>query len=447
MRWLLLKDLQILRRSPLLVTLLVVYPVVIALLIGFALSRGPGKPDLAVYNDIPRSERTFDVGGESVNADEYLPAFSREVNLTYVDSRAAAIQKVRDGEVLAAIILPGDLAQQLATGRTQPTLEIAYNGEDAAKQAYVESIIDSNLADANAALSKRYQAITLDYIELLLDGGDLSLLGREIPILGLRNSERILRGAMATLDSRPGTQAALEQVANFARLAIDNLDVSTDVLRSVGTPIRARATIVGGKRTPLDAYAIAISVTISLMFLTLLLASGLLALEREEHAFSRLVRGLVSRLGLLLEKLGLAALCAFAVTLAMLLGIGAFFVDLDFARFPLWLVALAAGGLAFAALGVALGGIAREVRAASLFAFLLSLPIAFLALVPSGAVSAGLYDVVSAVSAAFPFKPTLRALDTALNDNGRSFLVPLAHLAALAVAYTALARLALRRFA
>ena len=86
---------------------------------------------------------------------------------------------------------------------------------------------------------------------------------------------------------------------------------------------------------------------------------------------------------------------------------------------PLWLAALAAGALAFGALGVAIGGLAREVRAASLLAFLLSLPIAFLALVPSGAVSAGLYDVIRAVSALFPFKPALQAMDAALND-GRS---------------------------
>ena len=43
MRWLLVKDLRILRRSPLLVSLLVLYPIVIAVLIGFALSRGPGQ--------------------------------------------------------------------------------------------------------------------------------------------------------------------------------------------------------------------------------------------------------------------------------------------------------------------------------------------------------------------------------------------------------------------
>jgi len=37
-RWLFVKDLQILRRSPLLVGLLIVYPIAIALMIGFALS-------------------------------------------------------------------------------------------------------------------------------------------------------------------------------------------------------------------------------------------------------------------------------------------------------------------------------------------------------------------------------------------------------------------------
>ena len=39
MRWLLLKDLQILRRSPLQAVLLVVYPILIAVLVGFAVSR------------------------------------------------------------------------------------------------------------------------------------------------------------------------------------------------------------------------------------------------------------------------------------------------------------------------------------------------------------------------------------------------------------------------
>lgn len=446
MGWLLLKDLRILRRSPLLVALLVIYPIAIALLIGFALSGGPGKPAIALVNEIPQDQRSFEVAGKRETAGDYLPTLLRSVDVVRARDRAAARRLVRDGKVLGAVILPPDITEKLESGREQPTIEVLYNGEDAVKQRYVESIIRARMADANLALSRRFQQATAGYLRLLLDGGVLTILGRDVNILGLKNAHAITSGAIAVLPPGSPLRTSLAQVANFGRIAIDNLGVSRDVLRSVGQPVRVRQTIIGGSRTPLDAFAAAISVTVSLMFLTLLLAAGLLALEREEHAFSRLVRGLVSRVGLLAEKVALAAMCAFAVTLVMLLALGGFFIELDWGRFPQWLAALAAGALAFAALGVAIGGLAREVRAASLLAFLLSLPIAFLALVPSGAVSAGLFDVVRVVSALFPFKATLQALDAALNGAG-GLAAPLAHLAALAVAYTALARLAVgRRF-
>ena len=48
-----------------------------------------------------------------------------------------------------------------------------------------------------------------------------------------------------------------------------------------------------------------LAVTVSLMFVCVLLAAGMLALEREEHAFGRLVRGLVGRTALLAEKIAL----------------------------------------------------------------------------------------------------------------------------------------------
>ena len=64
MRWLLLKDLQILRRSPLQAFLLVAYPVLIAVLIGFAISREPGKPRVAFLNEVPAGARVS-VGGRA----------------------------------------------------------------------------------------------------------------------------------------------------------------------------------------------------------------------------------------------------------------------------------------------------------------------------------------------------------------------------------------------
>ena len=118
------------------------------------------------------------------------------------------------------------------------------------------------------------------------------------------------------------------------------------------------------------------------MFVTVLLAAGMLAIERSENAYSRLVRGLVSPGRAAVGEgraVGRAARASLTLLMAMFV---ALFVHLDWARFPLWIVALAMGGLAFGALGVAIGGVAREVSAASLLAFLLSLPIAFVALVP-----------------------------------------------------------------
>ena len=63
MRWLLLKDLQILKRSPLVVALLVAYPIIIGILIGFALSGDEGKPRVAFLNEV-EGEESFSLGSD-----------------------------------------------------------------------------------------------------------------------------------------------------------------------------------------------------------------------------------------------------------------------------------------------------------------------------------------------------------------------------------------------
>jgi ABC-2 type transport system permease protein len=446
MRWLFAKDLRILRRSPLLVGLLVVYPVVIAVLIGLALSRAPDKPKVAFFNQVPPNASTFRLGGQEIDAARYANELFESVDPIEVHSRKEALDKVKSGEALAALIVPPDIVEKLGSGLQSPQVEVIYNNEDPVKGRLVDQIINSRLSDANAALSGRLREIAVQDINLLLDGGKFNLFGRSLDILGLRRTEAILQEALRTLPRDAPQRPELESVERFANLAVANLDLAGDVVGTVAQPVKVKRTPLAGKRTPLDSFAVAISVTVSLMFVTVLLASGMLALEREEHAFTRLVRGLVSRVGLLAEKVGLAALCASVVALAMTCGIG-IFVSLQWGRFPLWVAAIVFAALAFGALGVAIGGLAREVRAASLLAFLLSLPIAFLALVPSGSVSSALYDVIRVVSALFPFKPALQAMDNALNDTGQSFLGPLAHLAALTVGFMAIARVAMRRFA
>ena len=83
MRWLLVKDLQILRRSPLLVGLLIVYPAIIALLIGLALSRGPEKPKVAFLNEVAPGQSTIDLGGERVDLARYASQFFKDVSMPF----------------------------------------------------------------------------------------------------------------------------------------------------------------------------------------------------------------------------------------------------------------------------------------------------------------------------------------------------------------------------
>ena len=445
MRWLFLKDLRILRRSPLLVALLVLYPVVIAVLIGFALSRGPDKPEVAFYNGLAGQSAVVELGGDRIDLAAEGRRLFDAIEPVRADSREEAIRKVRDGDVLGALVIPDDLATNIQSSLEPGTVEVFYNAEDPAKRQYVENTIRAQVQSANAALTKRVAEEALSLLDLISKGGDYTFLGQTFDVLGLQRAEAILEQTRADLPSGSEEREELDRVITFSRLARENLAFSDDVLAVVGEPIRVKATPLEGGTTSLSSFAVALAVAVSLMFITLLLAAGMLALEREENAFARLVRGLVSRTELLAEKAGLAAACSVVVCLLMLAGL-ALFVEVDWGRFPLWLAALALGALAFAALGLAIGGLTRDVRAASLLAFMLCLPLAFLALVPSGAVAPALYDVTRAISAAFPFKPTLDALDAALNDVG-DLGGPLLHLALLTVVFGALGRLALRRFA
>ena len=352
---------------------------------------------------------------------------------------------MRSGAVLAAMIIPPDFTQKLSSGGfSRANVEVVYNG-DALKQSFVTSTITSKLAAANAALSGEVNRLASGYIKVLLDGGALNVFGQRFPILGLRNSSQRIDQTLAD-NPTAATKRRLGPVQNFAHLALANTGRATEVLNTVQKPVKVKQTVLSGRRTPLDTFAVAVAVTVSLMFVCVLLASGLLALEREENTFARLARGLVPGGWLLAEKVILAAACSFAVTLAMLLGVS-LFVPLDMGRIGLWLLALGGGAIAFAALGVAIGCLAREVRAASLLAFGLALPLAFLALVPSGGVSPALYDVIRVISAVFPFKPALEAMDAAINGSSPGIGQALAHLAALVVVFGGAAWAGLRRFA
>jgi ABC-type Na+ efflux pump permease subunit len=443
MRWLLLKDLQILRRSPLTVAVLLAYPVVVALLIGFALSRGPDKPTIAVLNQVPRDQQ-LEVGNQKLST-VFGSDLSKRVRTIDVSSRSEAERKVRDGDALAALIIPPDTLQKASSQVDQAQVDVLLNEEDPVKARLVDDTLSSLVAEQNRRLSRALIKTNLQYLQLLLKGGTVNVLGAEFTVLGLRRIGAITRAARRELPRGSPVRARLDQVIRFNDLAQRNFDLGGKALNAVGEPIKIHKQVLAGGRVPLSSFAAAVAVAVSLMFLAVLLASGSLALERSENVFTRLVRGPVSPTGLLGEKVLLASAVALVVTLLMVLVVGTF-VSLEWGRFGLWILALAVGGLAFGALGVAIGAIARDVSMASLIVFALLLPLVFLALVPSGVVSPWLYDTSRAISAVFPFKPALKAIDSALYGEG-ALAGPLLHLIGLALGFGLLSRLMVRRLA
>ena len=448
MRWLLLKDLQILRRSPLQATLLVAYPVLIAVLVGFAISRGPEQPRVAFLNEVPANTRVS-VGGQQLPAAGVSDRICSRVECVHVKDRAQAVAEVESGDVLAALILPADLVDQINSLSTltpgTPKVEVLVNQEDPVKAQLVDERISTLLAQANLAIARRIATEGGKYLNLLIDGGKFTVIGQTFNILGLRATAQILSALEPALPPGP-LRSSLHEVTRFASQARDNLDVAGPLIQRLAQPIAIKKEVVNGSSPPLEIFAIAVAATLTLTFVTVLLVAGSLALEREENAFPRLTRGLISPVALLGEKVLLGMGVGLAVTLLMLGGMQ-LFVPLQWSRIGLWLLAILAGGGALAAAGAALGAAAREVRAVSLLAFMVTLPIAFLSLIPSGAVGGGVFDLVRIVTAVFPFKPALQAMTAALDSAGPGIGGPLLHLAILIAAYGLLARLALRRFA
>jgi ABC-2 type transport system permease protein len=452
MRWLLLKDLQILKRSPLLTGLLVIYPIVLAVLIGFAVSRDSDKPRVAFFNEIEaeESQEGLELGGGGFNQEQAFEQLCERVDCVTASSREDAIAKVEEGEVLAALVLPEDflnkLESQLAGAGLDPaSVEVYVNEDDPVKAGLVDDRISALITEANLILSDEISKQLLGYLDILVEGGEFEIpfLGQTIDVLGLERSQRILQAVRAEVTGPQ--REVVDDVIRFADLASENLAFADDLLGSVRQPIAVEKEVVSGDVPPLDTFAISVAIAITLMFVTTLLVAGSLALEREENTFARLTRGLVSRSGLLVEKIGLGTICSVVVAV-VLLGVLELFVNLQWERAPLFAAAIVLAGAAFAAMGSAIGVAAREVRASALAAFALTLPIAFLSLVPTGTVSETLYDWIRIVTGAFPFRPALDALSAGLSDAG-DLGINLLHLALLTAAYFALARVTLRRFA
>jgi ABC-2 family transporter protein len=433
---LLRKDVLVLRRSPLLLGILLAYPLAIAVLVGLVASYASSKPRVA-FVDEDNLPPTVIVGGKRFHVDRTIREVSQNVKLLRLSPEAAARQLSTGGVVAVVTVPPGFIASLKGMVKS-PQLELQLSKGTLSSR--VEQQVQALVYSLNRQLQRAYIENNLRYVTLILHGGDGSFLGQPIDVLGIEKAEKVLAGMPQT----PKVER-LRAFLHDARLALAN---TGDALRSTAHPIELVRAPTRGRTWVLSAEVQAYALGLTITFLALMLAAGSLAAERDENVIGRLARGLIGLGHLIWAKVALAAGVALVLGLAIAVAFGAI-IEIGgvtggepWRRLPLLVVGLVLAGGALGALGALLGALAREARSASLVALLVVMPIVFLGLIPAEVVPPAAW-----ASDALPFAHSVRFFSAALYDLSPwgSVLREGLWLVALGAVFGGLARVGARR--
>ncbi|MGE5689320.1 MAG: ABC transporter permease [Pseudomonadota bacterium] len=435
-RLLLGKDLRVLRRSPLLLGLLLAYPLLIAALVVLVAQYANAKPRVALVDEdgLPR---TVEIGGRTFHPERTIDRASREVELVRLD-RDEAHRQLDTGRVVAVVTIPAGFVSELRAMVRSPELRLETTRGGLAPR--VTQQVQALVYQLNRELQDAYIDANLEYVRLILDGGNGDFAGQRFDVLGLRETERLL-------DELP-RGPRLDRIRSFVQTARLALGETGSALRATAHPIELVQADERGRTWALSAQVQAYALALVTTLLGLLLAAGSLAAERDENVAGRLARGLVSLGQLVAAKAALAAVVSLALGTAIALAFG-LAIELGgveggepWARLPLLAAAVALVGACVGALGALVGALAREARSASLVAVLVVLPVVFLGLVPREVAPAAGW-----LSDLLPFAHAVRLFAAALYDLDpwRTVLVESAWLAAIGLVFAVAARAAARR--
>jgi len=437
------KDLRVLVRSPALLAALILYPIVFAVLVGLVVRYANDRPRVA-FVDLDDLPRVLAVGGEEFNVDRVINQVNESAELVRM-SEEEANRELENGELAAAIVVPRGFASRLRGMVESPRLVLKTMRGGLAGR--VEQQTQALVYNLNRLLQTAYIQANLEYVQLILEGGQGSFLGNEFDVVGLDEAAVILEEIQERTDD-PAIRAEAEKLEVFVREARLALGASDDSLRATANPIELEIDNEAGRTWLLSAQLQSYALGLTLAFICVLIAAGAIAAERDENVIGRLARGLMRLHELVAVKVLLAAAVGLALGLVLAIVFGVMAEVFDVAggepweRLPLLALGLAIAGAAFGAFGALVGVVAKEGRTAVLVAFLAALPIVLVGLVPEGSVTA-----LGWLSDVFPFRHSIRFFEAALFD-----LDPWATLAreavwllALGAVFATAARIGVRR--
>jgi len=185
-----------------------------------------------------------------------------------------ADRQLANGEVVAAIVIPRGFASRLRGMVESPrlVLKVARGGVSGRVEQQVQALV----YNLNRRLQESYIEANLEYVRLILEGGEGSFLGDEFDIVGLREAQRLLEEIEATTDD-PVVAARAGELRTFVREAILALDASDESLRATANPIELTVDRSAGRTWLLSAQLQAYALALTLAFICILLAAAAMA--------------------------------------------------------------------------------------------------------------------------------------------------------------------------
>lgn len=396
---------RLLARAPLLLVLLLGYPLLIALLAAAALQGQGHEPTIAVVN-LDTSGQTVRVAGRQLSVDDYVDQLGTQVQVERMTA-AEARSQLDAGRVEAVLTVPVGFIADLKSGLVPPTLQLATSRRSPIEADAVAHQLQSAVYQFDQSLAQTYVNQILKLADLIVDGGKVGLFGRQGHVIGLARTRQIVTQARDQAQEHGQVQLAadLDSVLAFINATQSNLGLAAPAASAIASPIRLEITQAEHGREPLSAFGVAAALLASLALVGVLLSAGGIAAEREERTLRRLRRGLVSLPAIVIEKVLFSALACLALGLVLLAAV-AELTDLEVGRWVAWVPILTLAGASFGAFGVLIGAIARETRTALLAALTLTLPLVFIGLIPG--------SLVSLISRVVPFGPGFRLFQTLL---------------------------------
>jgi ABC-type transport system involved in multi-copper enzyme maturation permease subunit len=385
------KDAQTIARSWALLLILVIYPVLIALLVGQLLLDATANTSIAFVNE-DTTGKALKVGDESFGLDRYREQ-AEDAGVRVVDMhRKEAMRALREGQVNGVLVIPDGFFARLST--LLAPADIEFHSAPDQLGSVVRQRVRGSVYNLNLDISRTFVETNAEYLKTLVEGGGVEVGGDTYNVMGLEPAVTELQRIRNQVKSDDAL-STIDGVIDFAQDAQVAIGLADKALDATAAPIRIHEVRQHGTSPKLTARALSIGLAVSLTFLCIVLIAGSLAGERDERALTRLLAGIASPAQVIGSKLVLGVGLATIVGTALFVAVG-LMSDQPWSRLPLLMVALAVAAVAFSALGTLIGTLARDARTATLIAMFVALPTIALGLLPAS-------ESVHLISAPLPF--------------------------------------------